>query len=270
LPQTPWENDALTELLPILLTNMAALAAATVLLWGLSVLLSDASIADVFWGVGFVLVAWTSWAVGDATAPRVLVLNGLITVWGLRLAVHLLWRRWGEPEDRRYVTMRERHTPHFWWWSFFSVFLLQAMLIGFIALPVQVAAARDLQSSFHWLDGIGMALWSVGFAFEAVGDWQLARFTSNPANAHRVMDRGLWRYTRHPNYFGDFWVWWGVYLVAAAGGAAATIASPALMSLLLLRVSGVTLLESKIADRRPGYAEYKRRVNAFFPGPPRP
>jgi steroid 5-alpha reductase family enzyme len=252
------------------LTNLAALAAATVLLWAISVLLGDASIADVFWGIGFVLVAWTSWAASEATAARALGLNVLVTIWGMRLAIHLLWRRWGEPEDRRYAAMRERHGRRFWWLSFFSVFLLQAMLIWFIALPVQVVAARDLQSSFTWLDGLGMALWSCGFACEATGDWQLARFASNPANARRVMDRGLWRYTRHPNYFGDFCVWWGVYLIAAAGGAAATIASPALMALLLLRVSGVTLLESTIADRRPGYAEYKRRVNAFFPGRPRP
>jgi steroid 5-alpha reductase family enzyme len=256
-------------LLEILLINLAVLAIAVVFLWAASVPLKDASIADVFWGLGFVLVVWISWGVSDATAGRVLWLVALITVWGTRLAIHLLWRRWGEKEDRRYAAMRTRNAPHFWWSSLFSVFLLQGVLIWFVSLPVQVAAWRDVPSPFTWLDGLGVVLWLIGFCFEAIGDWQLARFQSNPANDGRVMDEGLWRYTRHPNYFGDFCIWWGIYLIAAAGGAAAAIASPALMSLLLLRVSGVALLESTIADRRPEYAEYKRRVNAFFPGPPR-
>jgi steroid 5-alpha reductase family enzyme len=259
----------LTSLLEIMLINMAALTVAVVVVWAASVLLRDASIADVFWGPGFVLVAWISWAAADATAERVRWLLALVTIWGMRLGIHLLWRKCGEKEDRRYSAMRERNAPHFWWSSFFSVFLLQAALIWFVAIPVQVAAWRDEQSPLTWIDGLGVLLWLTGFWFEAVGDWQLGRFRGNPSNNGRVLDQGLWRYTRHPNYFGDFCIWWGIYLIAAAGGAAATIASPALMSLLLLRVSGVTLLESTIADRRPAYEDYKRRVNAFFPGPPR-
>lgn len=259
----------MTGLSEILLSNLAVLTVAVVLLWVASLPLRDASIADVFWGLGFVLVAWASWIVADATAIRVQLLVALVTVWGLRLAAFLLWRKWGEHEDRRYGAMRERNAPHFWWSSFFSVFLLQGLLIGFVSLPVQAAAWRDDRSPWTWLDGLGLVLWLTGIFFEAVGDWQLARFRSNPANHGRVLDQGLWRYTRHPNYFGDFCVWWGIYLIAAAGGAAATVASPVVMSLLLLRVSGVALLERTIADRRPEYAEYTRRVNAFFPGPPR-
>jgi steroid 5-alpha reductase family enzyme len=259
----------LTGLSEILLSNLAVLAVAVALLWAASLPLRDASIADVFWGLGFVLVAWTSWIVGEATATRVQLLVALITVWGMRLAAFLLWRKWGEHEDRRYAAMRERNAPIFWWSSVFSVFLLQGLLIWFVSLPVQTAAWRDDRSPWTWLDGLGLVLWSTGIFFEGVGDWQLAKFRSNPANNGRVLDRGLWRYTRHPNYFGDFCVWWGVYLIAAAGGAAATIASPAVMSLLLLRVSGVALLERTMAERRPEYAEYKRRVNAFFPGPRR-
>jgi len=118
-------------------------------------------------------------------------------------------------------------------------------------------------------DFLGVGLWGVGVLFESIGDWQLARFKSNPTNQGKVMDRGLWRYTRHPNYFGDICVWWGLYLVAAAGGAGWTILSPALMTFFLMRVSGVTLLEKTIVDRRPEYADYIRRTNALFPGPPR-
>lgn len=259
----------LRDLIEILLVNLIIIALAATMLWAVSVRLRDASIADIFWGMGFVLLAWTSWAVADVTAARVELLVALVTIWGIRLSIHLWWRKRGEAEDRRYAAMRKRNGPGFWWSNLFSVFLLQAALLWFVALPVQLAAWHDDLASLSWLDGLGAALWLVGFYFEAVGDWQLTRFKSNPANSDRVMDEGLWRYTRHPNYFGDFCVWWGVYLIAAAGGAQATIASPALMSLLLLRVSGVTLLENSITDRRPDYAEYQRRVNAFFPGAPR-
>jgi len=259
----------LRDLIQILLVNLIIIALAATMLWAVSVRLRDASIADIFWGMGFVLLAWTSWAVADVTAARVELLLALVTIWGIRLSIHLWWRKRGEAEDRRYAAMRKRNGPGFWWSNLFSVFLLQAALLWFVALPVQLAAWHDDLASLSWLDGLGAALWLVGFYFEAVGDWQLTRFKSNPANSDRVMDEGLWRYTRHPNYFGDFCVWWGVYLIAAAGGAQATIASPALMSLLLLRVSGVTLLENSITDRRPDYAEYQRRVNAFFPGAPR-
>jgi steroid 5-alpha reductase family enzyme len=147
--------------------------------------------------------------------------------------------------------------------------MLQAVILWFVSLPIQVTASQEETNPLHWLDGLGALIWSVGFAFEAVGDWQLARFKADPANAGRVMDRGLWRFTRHPNYFGDFAVWCGLYLIAAAGGAWWTLLSPLAMSFLLLKVSGVTLLEKTITDRRPDYANYQARTNAFFPGPPR-
>jgi steroid 5-alpha reductase family enzyme len=151
--------------------------------------------------------------------------------------------------------------------SLFTVFLLQAALLWFVSLPIQVSAALNSTNPLGWLDGAGIAIWGLGLLFEAVGDWQLARFKMEPDNAGRVMDRGLWRYTRHPNYFGDFCVWWGLYLIAAAGGAALTIFSPLLMTLLLLKISGVSLLERTIAERRPEYIAYMARTNAFFPGP---
>ena len=191
----------------------------------------------------------------------------LVTIWGLRLSLYLLWRNWGHGEDRRYAAMRQNHGPRFWWVSLFTVFLLQAIILWFVSLPIQFAAIAPGPINMTLFDVAGIAFWSVGLFFEAVGDWQLARFKSDPLNSGRVMDRGLWKYTRHPNYFGDFCIWWGIYLIAASGGAAWTIASPLLMSLLLMKVSGVTLLESTITDRRPEYADYRRRTNAFFPGP---
>jgi steroid 5-alpha reductase family enzyme len=207
--------------------------------------------------------------VNSPAAPRVLILAGLTTIWGLRLSLFLLWRNRGKGEDRRYAAMRVQHGRRFWGVSLFTVFLLQAGLLWFVSLPIQCAAALNSAVPPGWLDAAGIALWGLGLYFEAVGDWQLARFKMDPNNAGRVMDHGLWRYTRHPNYFGDFCVWWGLYLIAAAGGASLTIFSPLLMSFLLLRVSGVSLLERTIADRRPDYVAYMARTNAFFPGPPK-
>ena len=165
--------------------------------------------------------------------------------------------------------MRALHGRSFWWVSFFTVFLLQAVILWFVSWPIQVASWAAAASPFGRLDALGAMVWLVGFLFEAIGDWQLARFKANPKNAGRVMDRGLWRFTRHPNYFGDCCVWWGLYLIAAAGGAWWTMLSPLVMSVLLLKVSGVSLLEKTIVDRRPDYADYQARTNAFLPGPPR-
>jgi steroid 5-alpha reductase family enzyme len=238
------------------------------LLWLLSVARRDASIVDPFWGTGFVLVAWMAWGMNAPVPWRVTLLAVLTTIWGLRLSGYLLWRNWGEGEDRRYAAMRRHHGARFWWVSLGTVFLLQGVILWFVSLPLQAAAASKTSTALSWLDAIGIVVWLIGFTFESVGDWQLARFRADPANAGRVMDRGLWRYTRHPNYFGDFCVWWGLYLISASGGGAWTIGSPCVMSFFLLRVSGVKLLERDIADRRPEYAAYKSRTNAFFPGPP--
>jgi steroid 5-alpha reductase family enzyme len=251
------------------MTSLTILAA-MLLLWLLGVYLRDVSIVDPFWGVGFVIVAWIAWTRSAPRNDRALLLAGLTTMWGLRLSLFLLWRNWGHAEDRRYAAMRAHHGARFWWVSLFTVFFLQGAILWFVALPVQFVAATGAFNRFNWLDAVGIAVWAIGMLFESVGDWQLARFKADPASAGRVMDRGLWRFTRHPNYFGDFCVWWGLYLVASAGGGWWTLASPLLMSFLLLKVSGVTLLESTIVDRRPDYAAYQAATNAFFPGPPKP
>jgi steroid 5-alpha reductase family enzyme len=252
-----------------LLVTLASIVVAMIALWIVATMRRDVSIVDAFWGLGFVSVAWIACWWNSADQQRPLLLAALTTVWGLRLAIYLLWRNWGRGEDRRYRAMREHHGTSFWWVSVWTVFLLQAAILWFVSFPLQITAVYDRANSLGPLDALGLALWTTGFVFESIADWQLAHFKSQSENASRVMDRGLWRFTRHPNYFGDFCVWWGMYLIATSGGAGWTIASPLLMSLLLLKVSGVSLLESTIAERRPEYAAYRARTNAFFPGLPR-
>lgn len=259
----------MSPLTQTLMMNLLVIAIIMLALWVVGIVRRDASIVDPFWGTGFVIVAWMSMQLNSPAEFRVLLLAGLVTAWGLRLSLFLLWRNWGHDEDRRYAAMRAHHGSRFWWISLGSVFLLQGAILWFVSLPIQVAAVRNMSDPLGWQDAIGIVLWIVGLLFETVGDWQLAHFKANPENSGRVMDRGLWRYTRHPNYFGDFCIWWGLYLIASAGGASWTLLSPLLMSLLLMKVSGVTLLETTIIDRRPDYAAYKSRTNAFFPGPQR-
>lgn len=251
------------------LTTLVVILVLMLVLWLLSLIRKDASLVDPFWGAGFVVVAAIAWQMNKPDQLRTHLLMALTAIWGLRLSVFLLWRNWGHGEDRRYTKMRESHGRRFWWVSLFTVFALQGMILWFVSLPIQIAVIRNSANPLGWLDVVGVAIWGVGLIFESVGDWQLARFKANPTNSGRVMDTGLWRYTRHPNYFGDFCVWWGLYVIAAAGGAWWTIGSPVAMSFLLLKVSGVTLLESTIVGRRPEYAEYQARTNAFFPGQPR-
>ena len=252
-----------------LAVNLAVLAVAMSLLWLLSLAKRDASLIDPMWGLGFVLVAWLSWWLNTQAGPRPMLLVVLTTLWGVRLSLYLVWRNWGQGEDRRYRAMRDHHGAKFWWVSLFTVFLLQALLLWFVSWPIQVVASATEQSPLNWLDGLGLLLWAIGFAFESIGDWQLARFQADPKNAGRVLDRGLWRFTRHPNYFGDFCVWWGIFMITVSGGAYWTVLSPVLMSFLLLKVSGVVLLERTITNRRPDYVAYRKRTNAFFPGPPK-
>lgn len=253
----------------ILLINFGVVLSLMTLLWLISLPLRDASIVDPFWGTGFVVVAWTSLLLSPAQGWRPFLLAVLTTIWGLRLSLYLLWRNWGHAEDRRYVAMREHHGMSFWWISLFSVFALQAIILWFVSLPLQAAAVVDGNDQIGIIDVLGVVLWGIGVFFESVGDWQLARFKADPTNKGRVMDRGLWRFTRHPNYFGDTCVWWGLFLVACAAGAWWTVLSPAVMTFFLMRISGVTLLEKTIVDRRPEYADYIKRTNALFPGPPR-
>jgi steroid 5-alpha reductase family enzyme len=243
------------------------IAAAMAALWLLSLALRDVSIVDVFWGLGFVMVAnWVS-ATTEGFLPRAWLVTGLVTTWGLRLGLYLLWRNWGAGEDYRYQAMRRHYGDGFWLVSLAVVFGLQGVLMWVISLPVQLAIASPAPAELGLLDVLGILLVVIGIAFESIGDFQLARFKADPANGGQVMDRGLWYYTRHPNYFGDSVVWWGLYCFALATGHPLTIIGPLVMTYLLTRLSGVPLLEKKLARTRPGYAEYVARTSSFIPRP---
>ena len=184
------------------------------------------------------------------------------------MSIHITWRNWGEAEDQRYQAIRARNQPGYAWKSLYLVFGLQALLAFVLAMPLYVAVGSG--SGLNPIDFVSLAVWLAGFAFEAIGDWQLARFLADPQNRGKVMDGGLWRYTRHPNYFGEAAMCWGMYGFALGQGGWWTVFAPLLMTWLLLRVSGVSLLEKDIGERRPGYREYVARTNAFLPGQPRP
>jgi steroid 5-alpha reductase family enzyme len=252
---------------------LAYAAAAVVVLmlglWLLSLRLKDVSIVDPVWGPAFVLVALVAALSGDGCTGRRWLLMAMTAVWGLRLGGHLLRRKLGDPEeDRRYAQMRERKGDRFGLWSLYAVFGVQGLLVLIVSLPLQVSAQAGGSLSAAAIPGIVVFL--IGLAFETIGDQQLTRFKADPASTGQVMDRGLWRYTRHPNYFGDFCVWWGLWLTALpAHGVWWTAIGPAVMSVLLIRVSGKGLLEKDIGTRRPGYAEYIASTSGFFPRPPR-
>lgn len=248
--------------------NLAVTLAALTLVWAASVRLRDVSIVDVVWGLAFVGIAGVTFALTDGDAGRRGLLLGMTCVWGLRLAVYLGWRKWGTAEDHRYQAMRASIGPRFWWISLFVVFGLQGVIANVVALPVIVGMSEPTPLG-PWI-WAGVALWAIGLMFESVGDWQLLRFKADPANRGRVLDRGLWRYTRHPNYFGDFLVWWGIGLAALTATTWWTLVGPLVMAFLLVRVSGVALLERAMATRNPNYAAYAARTSAFFPWPPKP
>jgi steroid 5-alpha reductase family enzyme len=240
-----------------------------VLLWLVSLALKNSSIVDIFWGTGFVISSWVYFALTpDGLLLRKLLIALLTTLWGLRLSLHILRRNWGKPEDFRYQAWRKEAGAAWWWRSFFKVFLLQGILMWIISAPLLAAQFFPGPDHLTALDILGGFTWLVGFFFETAGDLQLARFKADPANKGRVMERGVWRYTRHPNYFGDSAQWWGYYLIAASAGGWWTLFSPLIMTLLLLRVSGVALLE-KTMTARPGYEEYIRNTSAFIPWFPR-
>jgi steroid 5-alpha reductase family enzyme len=235
-------------------------------LWLVSLLLRNASIADIFWGFGFVLVSWLTFFRADGYVGRKLLICLLVTIWGLRLSIHIARRNYGQPEDRRYKAWRAEHGKDFWWVSLFTVFGIQGVLLWLISLVTQAGQLSRIPDRMVWLDMLGLLLWLVGFYFEAVGDLQLSRFRSDPQNRGRVMQTGLWSYSRHPNYFGETLIWWGLFLITLSTPMSLwTILSPITITFLLLKVSGVTLLEKTIVDSRPEYREYKKRTNAFFP-----
>jgi steroid 5-alpha reductase family enzyme len=246
------------------LPGIAVLATAA---WVVCTVRRNVGLVDIFWSLFFLYAAGYYTIAATPPTPRSVLLLAFVAAWSLRLAGHLAARNWNAAEDHRYQAIRARNQPHFEWKSLYLVFGLQGLLAWIISAPL--AAASVSQEPLGPLDGLAFALVAFGTAFEAVADAQLARFRRHRANAGQVFDEGLWRYSRHPNYFGECCVWWGFYLVAVSAGGSWTVFAPLLMTLLLLRVSGVALLEKDIGDRRPAYRDYVARTSAFVPLPPR-
>lgn len=253
----------------VALWGLAAVQLVLLAVWLVSLVRHDASLVDRAWGLLFVVLVWAYTLLGDGDPTRETIAVVLVTVWGIRLAGYITWRNWGHGEDPRYVRMRERNPGTFAVRSLFTVFWAQGLIAWVVALPLLAVATDGVPDAPTWLDGLAILAWTVGFVFEAGGDWQLTRFLSDPANRGKVMDRGLWRYTRHPNYFGDATVWWGVGLLGLATGAWEALVGPLVMTALIVKVSGVALTDRNMAEgsRREGHEEYVRRTNAFIPGP---
>ncbi len=252
-----------------MLAASLTIAALMLTTWVISLILKNASIVDIVWGFGFVAVAWAVRLGYDGVTARQNLLVALTTVWGLRLSGYLFWRNHGKDEDYRYKAMRKQWGPRFGLISLGTVFAVQGAIMFVVSLPVQLGQTRSTPA-LGWLAWVGVAVWAIGLFFEAVGDAQLARFKADPARTGTVMDKGLWRYTRHPNYFGDACVWWGIAIVAAEVPVGRWgLIGAAVMSLFLRRVSGVTLLEKSLVKRREGYTEYVARTSPFVPRPPK-
>lgn len=250
-----------------LLLGLGAALSIALVTWAVSMRLRDVSIVDSVWSIMIAAAAFTYAAAQAHTQPRTVLVLALVTVWAMRLSLYLTWRNWGEPEDYRYRKIRATNQPHFAWKSAYLVFGLQAVLAWIVSAPL--FAALTSAAPLNWLDYVGVALFLFGLGFETVADFQLARFKADPTRRGQVLDSGLWAYTRHPNYFGECCAWWGFASIALAAGGAWSLIGPLLVTFLLLRISGVALLERDIAERRPAYRDYIARVNAFIPGPRR-
>lgn len=223
-------------------------------------------VADVAWGLGFVLMAWTSFFISDMSNPRSVLVCILVSIWGLRLAWHIHKRNKNKTEDYRYLAWRKEWGKWFYLRSYLQVYLLQGTLLFLIVLPVLVINQNSV-SPINWVDFVGLIIWLFGFYFESVGDAQLARFIKDPLNKGKLMQSGLWAYTRHPNYFGEVTQWWGIWIIGlSVPFGFVGILGPITITILILKVSGIPMLEKKMAEN-PDFIEYKKRVSMFFPLP---
>jgi steroid 5-alpha reductase family enzyme len=263
-------------LISTLATNALALLAVILGLWAISVRIRDVSFIDAFWAFGMVLLGWFSWVQASAHSPLTMLILGLVTAWGMRLSIHLFTRWRAHGEDPRYKKILSSAMDQKGWsWgkaALLRVFLLQAPLLFITCLPAQMGIiAGSMVNEISVMAWAGVAIAITGIAFETIGDLQLNAFRDNPDNRGMVLNTGLWRYTRHPNYFGDFLTWWGIWLVAASAGlgvALGSVIGPAFLSFTLMKWSGGPLLERGLKKSRPGYAEYIAKTSSFFPRPP--
>ena len=250
--------------------NLIALLTMMFIGWLISLMFQNVTIVDTLWGLGFVLVAWITFSYGEGYALRKGLIAVLTTLWGLRLAGHLSWRNWGAGEDPRYGSWRKAAGERFWMISLFKVFILQAVFLWVISLALQIGQLAATPGRLTGFDFLGLCLWLLGFFFESVSDFQLARFKANPRNKGKVMNQGLWAYSRHPNYFGESLIWWGIFVIAlATPNSWWTIISPLVITAVLLKMTGIPLIEKTISDKRPGYRDYMMKTNAFIPWFPR-
>ncbi|MEO7156321.1 MAG: DUF1295 domain-containing protein [Vicinamibacterales bacterium] len=252
-----------------MLSGLIAGVALFTALWVVSIALKNSSIVDMWWGPGIFLIGLTYKFTSNHATSRGSVVLWLLALWAIRLAWHIGARNIGHGEDFRYAKWRRDNGDRWWWFSYFKVFLLQAVIAWVVAWPIYFAIASPVPVRFTAWDVAASAIIAIGFLFEAIGDEQLRRFRTNPANKGQVLKTGLWRYTRHPNYFGEAVIWWGFGMFSVATGSYLGVIGPALITFLLLRVSGVSLLEQTLRSTKPGYEDYVRRTSAFLPMPPR-
>lgn len=240
------------------------------LLWLISIAVKNVSIVDIFWGFGYVLAASVYFYLADGNSIRKITVMTLTAIWGLRLTAYLAWRNIGKGEDYRYQEFRKNYgEKRYWWVSFFQTFLLQGILMWLISAPLLAAMYYGNEISLNLLDYLAIIVWIVGIVFEAGGDFQLANFKSNPQNKGKVLRTGFWKYTRHPNYFGDSAVWWAFGLFSIAVSSYLPVLGSILMTALIIKVSGVVLLEKSLKDKKPEYKEYIEKTSAFLPWPPK-
>ena len=254
------------EFFQLYFLNLTVIFVLMTILWLVSIRLRNVSIVDLFWGVGFVVSASVYAFFTENIGARGVILLILVAIWGLRLSGYLAWRNIGKGEDFRYQEFRRQYGAHrYWWISYFQTFLLQGILMWLISAPLLGAFQGHTYEALSWIDVAGIVSWIIGFSFEAGGDWQLANFKSDPSNKGKVLDSGFWRYTRHPNYFGDAAVWWGFGLFSISAGNYLPVLGSLLMTALIIKVSGVALLEKTLKTDKPEYAEYTRRTSSFIP-----
>jgi steroid 5-alpha reductase family enzyme len=236
------------------------------ILWIVSIIIRNVSIVDLFWGFGFVVTAGYYYLNSQGNGLRKIILLSMVIIWGLRLSLYLSWRNLGKGEDFRYKEFRRKYgEKRYWWISFFQTFLLQGVLMWLISAPLLGAQFYGWDLVPGIFDFAGITVWIIGLTFETGGDIQLARFRSNPSNKGKVLNKGFWHYTRHPNYFGDSAVWWGYGLICLASGCYVPVLGSLLMTALIIKVSGVALLEKTLKEDKPQYREYIEKTSSFFP-----
>jgi steroid 5-alpha reductase family enzyme len=235
-------------------------------LWIVSIIVKNVSIVDIFWGLGFVITCCFYFLKTDGSDARKILLTTMVAIWGLRLSIYIAWRNKGKGEDFRYREFRRKYGENrYWWISFFQTFLLQGFLMWMISTPLLGAQYFGAYEPIGIFDYLGVIFWLIGFSFEAGGDFQLVKFKSNPDNKGKILDTGFWKYTRHPNYFGDAAVWWGFGLICISAGTYFLVLGSLLMTALIIKVSGVALLEKTLVAQKPQYKEYIEKTSAFIP-----